>query len=308
MRRTISITIFTPTYNRALLLKRLYASLLQQTDSDFEWLVVDDGSIDNTAELMKEIISKNNRFIIRYIRQENGGKHRAINQGVRLASGSWFLILDSDDWLADDAVAIIKGRTKEIENDRRFCGIAGLRVTPDRITVGTECDYTILDSDFFEYRYKYRIKGDRAEVVRTDIMKEYPFPEFDGERFLGEAIVWNSVSRKYITRFTDDKFYICEYQPGGLTDTFNKMMENNPLGAMLNQLSVTTHPKCKLSYWFLANLNYYHYRYIAKQKRAVIPKELQPTLLMDICSILNPLVNIAFKLYKTTRLLHFGLK
>ena len=98
------VTIFTPTYNRAYIIGKLYGSLLEQTDRNFEWLIVDDGSTDNTRELIGSFI-REDRISIRYFRQENGGKHRAINRGVREAAGELFFIVDSDDQLTPEAVA-----------------------------------------------------------------------------------------------------------------------------------------------------------------------------------------------------------
>ena len=103
----VKITVFTPTYNRAYTLERLYKSLLNQTSYDFEWLIVDDGSTDNTSELIKSF-QNNQLFDVRYYKQGNGGKHVAINKGVELAEGELFFIVDSDDYLTDDAIAITK--------------------------------------------------------------------------------------------------------------------------------------------------------------------------------------------------------
>lgn len=298
MTKSILLTIFTPTYNRAHFLNRLYESLERQTDFDFEWIVVDDGSSDNTPSLMKELCSMESAFPIKYFQINNGGKHRAINKGVKEASGKWFLILDSDDWLSNDAVALIKRRITTIENDDRFCGIAGLRVTPELKTIGNECYYETLDTTFFDYRFKLKIHGDRAEIIKTDIMREYPFPEFESEKFLGEAIIWNSMSSQYLTRFTNDKFYICEYQPGGLTDTFNKKMDENPFGAMLNQLSIINHKNCPLEFWLFANFKYWHYWKIAKRLKQSIPSNLNPTVTMKIFSLFNPIICNTVKLRK----------
>lgn len=298
MDKSPTLTIFTPSYNRAKFLKRLYDSLISQSDYDFEWLLVDDGSSDNTEEYMTSLIQRNTPFRIKYFRQQNGGKHRAINFGVSQSQAKWFFILDSDDWITPNAVSLIKKRILEIKENHDFCGIAGLRVTPDFKTIGTECQYDKLDSDFFEYRYKHRIVGDRAEVLRTEILREYRFPEFKGENFLGEAVVWNQIAEKYKLRYTSDKFYICEYQAGGLTDTFSKMMDKNPKGAMSNQLSIIKHRNCPILFWLLANYFYFKYRRIAQTNKIVIPRDLNPTIKMRITSILNPLIGTSLVLIK----------
>jgi glycosyltransferase involved in cell wall biosynthesis len=119
------ITVFTPTYNRAKLLKRLYDSLCVQTFTDIEWLIIDDGSVDNTEKIVNGFIAEN-KIGIRYIKQRNGGKHRAINHGVREAKGELFFIVDSDDWLPEDSLETINKYYQGIKDDKSFAGISGL--------------------------------------------------------------------------------------------------------------------------------------------------------------------------------------
>lgn len=297
------LTIFTPLYNRRKFLPRLLESLADQTDHDFEWIVIDDGSSDNPNEFFNSLDIENILFEIKFYSVKNGGKHRAVNMGARMAKGKWFLILDSDDWLKPEAVAIIKDRVQLIMDNDSFAGICALRVTPDDKDIGSSCDYTTLDSTFFDYRFKHRIKGDRAEVVRTSIMKEYPFPEFKQEKFLGESILWNQISKKYLTRFTSDRFYICDYQPEGLTDTFTRQMENNPLGAMVNEKYIATYQDCPLAFRMISVLFYFRYFHLAKNKYGLssIPRSLRPTLKMNIYRLFNPLTAIMLSMYRKLR-------
>lgn len=225
------ITIFTPTYNRACTLQRLYDSLCNQTCFDFEWLIVDDGSTDKTEDLCSSLYS--DKFKVRYYKKENGGKHRAINYAVPLAKGEWFFIVDSDDYLSDDAIRVLIEELRKIKDNHRFCGVVGLRVYPDGRVIGSPCEYTQLDTDFLSYRIKYKIIGDRAEVVRTSVMKEFPFPEFAGENFCTEAVVWNRIARKYIARYINIAIYYCEYLPGGLSDTYKQITDKSPQSSML---------------------------------------------------------------------------
>lgn len=290
------LTVFTPTYNRAHTLTRLYESLTRQSDFYFEWIVVDDGSTDNTESLINEFSKKENKFPIVYYKQPNGGKHRAINRGVKMAQGDWFIILDSDDWLSANAVDIIRKRTIEIQNDSRFCSITGLRVSPENITIGDECNYDSIDTNFFDYRFKYKVIGDRAEVIRTSVMKKFPFHEFEGENFLGEGSVWYNMSKEYITRYTNDRFYICEYQSGGLTDTFQQRCDKNPCGAMLSKLTILRHPHCGIKDWIFANSAYFHYYNIFKESGKPILEELKPTKMMRIINMFNPLLKIVYRI------------
>lgn len=225
------ITVFTPTYNRRHTLDRLYESLCRQTSFNFEWLVVDDGSTDGTKYFFSSLSEE--RFTIRYYFQENGGKHRAINKGVKLALGEWLFFVDSDDFLTDDAISSLEKSLAEIEPDNRFCGVVALKMDQNYRVIGTPCRYDNLDTDFLSYRIKYKIVGDRAEVVRTSIMKEFPFPEIENEKFCTEALVLNRIALKYIARYTNLKIYRCEYQEGGLSDTYEKIMTDNPRGSLL---------------------------------------------------------------------------
>ncbi|WP_294617824.1 glycosyltransferase family A protein [uncultured Bacteroides sp.] len=249
------ITIFTPAYNRVHTLERLYNSLCVQTSFDFEWLVIDDGSTDGTKSFFESMAPS--PFDVRYYNQDNGGKHRAINKGVMLARGEWFFIVDSDDYLPVSSVEIIKRYVGEIEDDNRFCGITGLRVSPDLKPIGSVVFDKPMDIDNLTFRNKYKGTGDYAEVLRTSVLREYPFPEYAGEKFCTEALVLNRIAHKYLTRFVNAKIYICEYQAGGLTDTYARIMQNSPQAAMLyykellcsNGLSLRSRISFHLSYW-----------------------------------------------------------
>lgn len=157
------ITVFTPTYNRGYIIKQLYDSLILQSYKDFEWLVIDDGSTDDTEELFKSFIAEQ-KLNIHYLKIENGGKHRAINKGVILAQGKYFFIVDSDDYLHNNALERIYFYTKQIEDDKTFAGVCGLKIYPNGRKVGGEANYKILDTDSISFREKYRVKGDMAEV------------------------------------------------------------------------------------------------------------------------------------------------
>jgi len=214
-----TFTVFTPTFNREHLLSRVYNSLLRQTYRDFEWLIVDDGSVDNTAEVVK-IFSAGADFSIRYVWKANGGKHTAVNEGVRQAKGEFFAILDSDDWYVDDALEKMYDTWQSIEKESQtaFCGVCGLCCYPNGSPVGRRFPRDPLDSNAIEVVYVHRMTDDKKGCIRTDVMKEFPFPEDLGE-FVTESVVWNRMARKYSTRFVNRIFAVVEYQEGGLTDS-----------------------------------------------------------------------------------------
>lgn len=231
--KSSNITIFTPTYNRKDLIERLYQSLLQQTQKNFEWLVVDDGSTDDTEKIFEQLLSEQKPFSIRYIKQENGGKHRAINNGIKKASGELFFIVDSDDYLTENAVEKINQWIATLDGSHKWAGIAGLRgLTKNRVLGQRNTSSKFIDAKNSDRR-KYNLLGDKAEVYFTDVLKQHPFPEIPGENFISEEIVWNAIARDgYYLRWFNEIIYICDYLDGGLTKD-NSKDKNNPQGRLL---------------------------------------------------------------------------
>lgn len=226
------ITVFTPTYNRAYIIGNLYQSLCNQNFNDFEWLVVDDGSSDNTEQVI-DAFSQEHKINIRYIKQLNGGKHRAINKGVREANGELFFIVDSDDHLATNALQLVAKHYASIKDTPGYVGVSGVRAYPDGLRIGGDLDFVTLDCNCLDLRYKYCIIGDMAEIYRTEVLKDYPFPEIEGEKFCTEALVWNRIAQNYKLRYFNEKIYMCEYLADGLTRGFRKLNINNPKGMMI---------------------------------------------------------------------------
>ncbi|MCM8757818.1 MAG: glycosyltransferase family 2 protein [Candidatus Omnitrophica bacterium] len=217
MEKEIFITVFTPTYNRESLLARLYDSIKRQDFSNFEWIIVDDGSTDNTSSIV-EAWAKESNFDIRYFYQENSGKHIAINKGVDNARGELFFIVDSDDWLSDNVLQDIWQVWQSIPKDQRIllAGVSGLCAYRDGSIVGTKYPLDSMDSDHIEIRTFYDVKGDKAEVFRTDILREFPFPSNLG-KFVPEGLIWNRIGQKYKMRYVNKIWRYIEYQPDGLT-------------------------------------------------------------------------------------------
>ena len=226
------VTVFTPTYNRAYILGDLYHSLQRQTCMDFEWLIVDDGSADDTEALVASWQGEENPFPIRYIYQENGGKCRAINRGLKEADGRLFFTVDSDDYLTDDAIEKVIRWDGELPKDGHFCGYVGNRgitptQTPNRLFPGGYLDGTALD------RYD-QVDGERAFVFYTEIHRKYLYPEFPGEKFLTEAVTWDLMAHDgYKMRFYNDIIWIWEYKDDGLTRAGYRVFLENPQGTGL---------------------------------------------------------------------------
>ncbi len=249
------ITVFTPTYNRAYILKNLYESLCRQTFTDFEWLIVDDGSTDNTEALVQGW-GQQQRLNLRYFRQPNGGKHVAVNHGVKEARGEAFFIVDSDDYLADNALFWIDKKFSEIQDDDRFAGISGLKVFPNGKSISQGWQKDEIDANALDIRYTYHVQGDLAEVFKTDVLRQYPFPEGNGEKFCPEALVWNRIARRYLIRYVQKPIYVGEYRFDGLSASTIRVRQSSPQNTMTYyaELSRTSVPrsiriKAAINFW-----------------------------------------------------------
>ena len=225
------ITVFTPTYNRAYILGKLYQSLKNQTSQDFEWIIVDDASTDNTEDLVATF--ERVGCGITYIKQPHGGKHRAINRAVNLAKADYFFIVDSDDYLTLDAIELVNAWVSEIDSDN-IAGVAGLRASATGSVWGGKpsisCDGYIEASNL--EREKFNLTGDKAEVYSVKVLREHPFPEFENEYFVTEAVVWDWIALDgYKLRWYNRTIYVCEYLDDGLTRTgADARINNNPHG------------------------------------------------------------------------------
>ena len=228
----MKITVFTPTYNRAYILETLYRSIQRQTFRDFEWLIIDDGSTDNTEELVAGWKKEGKGFPIRYYKQSNGGKCRAINKALDLAEGELFFTIDSDDYLADDALEKVASWTADLPGKEKYCGVAGncgtgLNETPNTLFDDEYYEGTLLD------RY-INVDGERACVFFTETHKKYKYPGFEDEKFMTEAVAWNRMAHDgLLMRFYDDVIWIYEYQEDGLTKAGNQLFLRNPQGYAL---------------------------------------------------------------------------
>ena len=318
------ITVFTPAYNRAHLLPRVYESLCKQTFRDFEWLIVDDGSKDDTKSVVEkwrvesgewrdsseveslknevrnhgvteprnygtteELITQNFKtdstlytlnsklktFPIRYFYQENGGKHRAISHGVREAEGELFLILDSDDMLPEDALETVARQYQNIIGDKSYAGVVGFDAYFDGRPVA-KASFDILECTEIEFRNIYHIKGDMKEVFRTDVLREFPFPEIEGEKFCPEDLVWHRIARKYKFRYFNQVIYTVEYLPTGLSARLRKLRMDSPIASVIHyaeynefKLPIKQKTRNAINYW-----RFWYCLSSSKKQLAIIPR------------------------------------
>lgn len=229
---TSLVTIITPTYNRKLKLKELYKSLIKQDSYNFEWVVVDDGSTDGTNELAQFFMANTNQFRIKYFYEKNGGKHRALNLGIKHITSKLTFIVDSDDRLTTDAVSSIERVYAKNKNKPNFGGIAFLRENDKgELLINKKPDSNVFSS-YVSERLKHGIVGDMAEVWLTKLLKENPFPEFKNEKFLSEDVVWIKISGKSKLVFVNKVIYKANYLRDGLTKNRRRNNWLSPMGCM----------------------------------------------------------------------------
>lgn len=223
------ISIITPTYNRSALLGRCYTSLLAQTDLDFQWIIVDDGSTDDTQALVSSFQTE--LFPITYIRKPNGGKHTALNAAHDSIKGEYVLILDSDDYLTENAIQMVRNAWQKYSEDLSVGIVTFLKgkTVDDPLCVGKIADRPV---DMRKAMRTVVHGNDCCEVLRTELFLKYPFPVFPGERFVSECALWDRIAENYKCVYINQVIYICDYLEGGLTRTGKKLQISNPQGGM----------------------------------------------------------------------------
>ena len=267
-------TVFTPTYNRGYLLTRLYQSLCAQKFKDFEWIIVDDGSSDDTVSIV-ELLQRRHRnkdFSIRYYRKENGGKHTAINVGVKKAQGDLFFIADSDDILPSNALQTVAEVWEQTKYDNSIGGICGFdggindgsiigtgfpkEVHLLNIELSNHINIGYIDATTRDVRFKLKVDGDMKEVFRTSVLREFPFPEIRGERFCPEVLIWNRIASKYKLRHINKIIYLVEYQQEGITSAITRSRMDSPIATTMTYAEMLRYDiplkikiKSAINYW-----------------------------------------------------------
>lgn len=253
------ITVFTPSYNRAHTLHRVYDSLCSQTYKDFEWIIIDDGSSDNTKEVVDGYKSKDNFFDITYVYQKNQGKHIATNNAVKLAHGDFFITIDSDDGCKPEALERLSEMWKTIpeSEQKKYKGVSCRCCevnTPD-VIIGTSLGREYLDSNDHELRFKYKVKGELWGMTRKEVLLENPYPEIQGLHYYPEGVFWGKIGRKYQTRFFDEplRYYYIDgtAQENQLTKRANPKETYHIREYMLSKYMIDTYFKMAPMNFFL---------------------------------------------------------
>lgn len=223
------ISILTPTFNRASYLIRLHHSLNQQQNKNFEWVIVNDGSTDNTEAVVSSFLNSSS-FNTKIVNKTNGGKHTAINAGLPHCDGDWTFIVDSDDMLTNDAIE--KAINAITETPPHFAGICFRKAYLNGTIIGKTITGNIVDTNPTIAGNLFN--GDLAYIFKTTLLIENPFPVINNEYFFPELYIWNKIGDiGPIRYFTNSSIYLCEYLAGGLSASFKKNLRNNPKGCSL---------------------------------------------------------------------------
>lgn len=275
-----TLTIFTPAYNRAHTIGRTYESLKRQTCKDFEWLIVDDGSTDNTVEIVKPWIDEAD-FKIRYIRQENQGMHGAHNTAYDNITTELNTCIDSDDWMPDDAVEkIVKFWHSLPQKDRR-AGIVGLDIKENGELIGTKFRATGIHTTYCGFMAS-DVCGDKKLVYRTDVINKYPkYPLFVGERYVGLAYKYMLIDRDYELITLNEPLVIVEYQDDGSSMNMYNQYWKNPIGFSFLRHTEMVYAK-KLSRQFISCVHYVATSIISKNFKLI---QHSPRPWLTLCAL-----------------------
>lgn len=287
-----TLTIFTPAYNRAHTIDRTYRSLCRQTSKDFEWLVIDDGSTDDTGELVRQWTEEAD-FPIRYIYQENQGMHGAHNTAYRNIHTELNTCIDSDDCMPDDAVETIISFWDENKSEK-YAGFIGLDCREDGSIIGTKFNDSLKETTLMGF-YISGGSGDKKLVYRTDIISKYPeYPLFAGERYVGLAYKYMLIDKDYKLLTLNKPLVIVEYQADGSSNSMYRQYWNNPRGfAFYRKTEMAVTPSLKRR--FISCIHYVSSSIMARNRSFI--KE-SPLKFMTVLSIIPGILLYCYIRYK----------
>lgn len=275
------ITVFTPTYNRAHLIHHLYESLLRQTCQDYKWLIIDDGSTDNTREIVETWI-KENKIEIAYVYKKNGGLHSGYNAAIERLDTELAICIDSDDWMPDNAIERILSVWNKYKGDKTVAGLIGLDYNASGILIGDHLqDGSMIEP--IKLLASRTNRGDKKYVVRTSCYKEVaPMPEYDGEKNFNPHYMILKLSAHYHFIAMDEALCIVDYQPDGMTANQFKQYLNSPRSYAELRRVILSLPNVPFAYMLKTVIHYCSSSQIAGNKNYI--KESPKPLLTLLCS------------------------
>lgn len=260
------LTVFTPAYNRSHTLNKCYESLKRQTCKDFKWLIIDDGSTDNTKELVECWKNENNDFEIKYIYQKNQGMHGAHNTAYENIDTELNICIDSDDYLTDFAIEEIKNHWNKVKCDN-LSGIIGLDSYKDGKIIGDKFPENMKTTTVFDFYYNKRLTGDKKIVYRTELTKMYPYPIFEGEKYVGLAYKYYKLDEKYELSTLNKVLCVVEYLEDGSSVNMFKQYINNPRGFAFYRRENMSNSKASFKYSFQQCIHYVSSSIIANNSK-----------------------------------------
>lgn len=281
------LTVFTPVYNRAYTLHKCYESLKRQTSKEFKWLVIDDGSTDNTKELVYKW-KKEADFEIKYIYKENGGMHTAHNTAYENIDTELNVCIDSDDYLTDNAVEIIINEWEKVRSDK-LAGLGALNIFESGEVIGTIFPNELKTSKYFDIYNKYGVSGDKKFIYRTELVKQYPYPEFEGERYVGLDYKYKKLDEKYEIALVNKIVCVVEYMEDGSSKNMLRQYKNNPRGWCFFRLENLKIPNTSLKYKFKECVHYVSSSLIINDKKFIMksPYKVMTIIALPFGWILN---------------------
>lgn len=259
------LTIFTPAFNRAYTLNKCYESLKNQTVKDFKWLIVDDGSTDNTKDLVDEWICEG-VLDIEYKYQENQGMHGAHNTAYELIDTELNVCIDSDDYMPNDAVEKIINFWENNEIDKDIAGFIGLDAYGDGSIIGDSFPETLRKTTLFEINNKYKIQGDKKIVYRSEVSKKYPYPLYKDEKYVGLAYKYYKIDEDYKLLTMNEVLCIVEYMEDGSSLNMFSQYLKNPKGFAFYRIENMKNSRATFSFKFKENIHYVSSSLISKNK------------------------------------------
>lgn len=261
------LTIFTPAYNRGYTIHKCYESLKRQTDKNFKWLVIDDGSTDNTKDLIMKW-KKEADFKITYVYKKNGGMHTAHNTAYENIDTELNVCIDSDDYLTDDAVEIIVNEWQQVRSDK-LAGIGALDIFESGEVIGTKFPSDLKQAKYFDIYNKHGVYGDKKFVYRTDLIKKFPYPEYEGEKYVGLDYKYKKLDENYELALVNKSICVVEYMEDGSSMNMLNQYRKNPKGWCFFRLENLKIPQASLKYKFKECIHYVSSSIMCKNKEFI---------------------------------------
>ncbi|UBK75589.1 glycosyltransferase family 2 protein [Clostridium perfringens] len=273
------LTVFTPTYNRAYTLHKCYESLKKQTCKNFEWLIIDDGSDDNTKELVEKWIDEK-EFPIKYYYKENGGMHSGYNKAYEIIKTELAVCIDSDDYMTNNSVELILNFWEK-NKDEKFAGIVGLNINKGGKIIGKPLP-NMKSMKIYDYYNRYNGSGDKKIVYRTEIIKKFISPEFKGEKLFPTCYKYFNVDLEYNMLIIHEPLGVVEYMPDGFTKNIIKQYKKNLNSFIFYRKFIMNYKNATLKHKFNSAIHYNAECWLNKERDWI---EKSPKKLLTIMAI-----------------------